>query len=80
MNQDPFRPIDPDFQKALPTVLLLLGLCLERVVPRHKADQILAEVLSDNREIAELTERQRLLVLRLCHMILDRIYRKQEEE
>ena len=80
MNQDPFRPIDPDLLEALPIALLLLGLCLERVVPRHKADQILAEVLSDNREIAELTERQRLLVLRVCHKILDRIYKEQEEE
>ena len=80
MNQDLFRPIDPDLLKALPTALLLFGLCLERVVPRHKADQILAEVLVDNREIAELTEQQRLLVLKVCHMFLDRIYREQEDE
>ena len=74
MSEEPYPRIDPDLLEAFPIALLLLGLCLEKIAPRHKVDQVFAEVLSDHREIADLTEQQRILVVRICNQILDRVY------
>ena len=76
MSQKPFIRVDLDAWKAQAVALVLFGLCIGRALPRHRLEQILAEVLSDNRDILELTEIQRRLVLRLCYKTLDRIYKK----
>ena len=76
MSQKSYPRVDLDAWKASHVALVLAGICLERVLSRPELDQVFADVLSDNREIAELTETQRLLTLRLCHTLFDRMYKE----
>lgn len=67
----PARPIDPDLWEALPVAFEILAEMLARTAPHHKLEELLADTLDNNPAAESLSERQRLLVWRLCRMALD---------
>ena len=78
MSQQSYRLVEADVFAAQLTAHFLLGLTLGKLAPRHTVDQVFQEVLTDHRNIYNLTERQRIIALRLCKEILDKVYEEQE--
>ena len=78
MSQQPYRLVETDVFAAMVTSSLLLALTLEKIAPRQQVNHAFQEVLSEQRNIYNLTERQRIIALRLCKEILDKVYKGQE--
>ena len=81
MGQQPHRRVklvEEDVFAAQVTSSMLLALTLEKIAPRQQVDQALQEVLHEQRDMYDNTERQRINVLRICTVLLDKAYAGQE--
>ena len=72
MNPErPPIPVDPDVFEAAAKALAVLALCFPQIVERSQLEEILEDVLRNSSVGESLSERQRLLVWRLCQTVLD---------
>lgn len=78
MSQQPYRLVEVDVFAAQLTSSQLLALTLEKIAPRQQVDQAFQEVLSEQRNMYDNTERQRIIILQLCKRLLDKAFEGQK--